>query len=43
MAYLLFDLFGRTDILICKRHRKPLPPDKCLSKEDLMKSIYIEY
>ena len=39
IAYQLFDLFGRTDILVQKRNRKPLSYDKCLSKDDLMKSI----
>ena len=39
IAYQLFDLFGRTDILVQKRNRRPLPYDKCLLKDDLMKSI----
>ena len=39
IAYMVFDLFGRTDILISKRRRIPLTEATCLSKEDLIKSI----
>lgn len=39
IAYMIFGLFGRTDILIRKRRRIPLTEATCLSKEDLVKSI----
>lgn len=39
VAYIIFDLFDKTDILVSKRHRMPLPGTKLLSKEDLIKSI----
>ncbi len=43
IVYMVFDLFGRTDILISKRRRISLPETTCLSKEDLIKSISGKY
>ena len=39
IVYMVFALFGRTDILISKRRRIPLTETTCLSKEDLIKCI----
>lgn len=39
IVYMVFALFGRTDILISKRRRIPLAETTCLSKEDLIKCI----
>lgn len=38
-AYMIFDRLGRTDMLVGKRRRTPLPEIKCLTQEDLMDSI----
>lgn len=43
VIYLLFDIIGRTDYLVGKRGRNPLPAHKCLTRWDLEKSIALNH